>query len=267
MFYAASKLALFLLLPSTLAFGSLFAGLGLAATGWRPRLGWRLVWGGVLAVLIGGLLPLGNALMLPLEQRFSGVPQPAAGDGFSGIIILGGFEDPWVSSGRGGLAVNEAAERLTEGVRLARMWPQAKVVFTGGSAAVLFKQEAAGGAVRRFLLDMGIAADRIVIEDRSRTTHENALLTRSLVKPEPGQRWVLVTSAWHMPRAVGVFRQAGFDVIPYPVDYRTSGPRDLMRTFERIPAGLDRLDVAAREWIGLLAYWLAGRSSALFPAP
>lgn len=163
--------------------------------------------------------------------------------------------------------VNEAAERLTEGVRLAKRLSGVPVVFTGGSAGLMVSLPGAARPVGQFLADMGITPERIVIEDRSRNTHENALFTRDLVKPAPGRRWVLVTSAAHMPRSVGVFRKAGFDVIPYPVDYRTRGPEDLLRPFERIPAGLERTDVAAREWIGLVAYWLTGRTDTLFPGP
>jgi uncharacterized SAM-binding protein YcdF (DUF218 family) len=106
-----------------------------------------------------------------------------------------------------------------------------------------------------------------VIESRSRTTRENALFSRRLVEPHEGERWLLVTSAWHMPRSVGCFRQAGFPVVPYPVDYRTRGPQDRWRTFSSLSEGLRRLDLATKEWIGLLGYRLAGYTDALFPGP
>jgi uncharacterized SAM-binding protein YcdF (DUF218 family) len=125
----------------------------------------------------------------------------------------------------------------------------------------------ATGPVSRFLQDAGVAADRIIVEGRSRNTHENAVFTRDIVKPKPGDRWYLVTSAYHMPRSMGLFRKAGFDVTAYPVDYRTRGPQDLTRLFERIPGGLARTDLGANEWIGLVAYRLLGRIDDVLPAP
>lgn len=75
------------------------------------------------------------------------------------------------------------------------------------------------------------------------------------------------TSAYHMPRAVGVFRKAGFAVEPYPVDWRTRGAQDELRPFASVGDGLRRVDTAVREWVGLAVYWLTGRSSELFPGP
>ena len=192
---------------------------------------------------------------------------PGAGEPVAGIIILGGFEDGWVSAGRPGLAVNEAAERLTEGVRLARRWPQAKLVFTGGVGGLMGHGSDAAGAVGQFLEDVGIARDRIVLEPEALNTFQNATFTRDLVKPKPGKKWLLVTSAYHMARAVGVFRSAGFDVIAAPVDYRTRDARDLVRMFASIPAGLERFDLGVREWIGLIGYRLTGRTDTLMPGP
>jgi uncharacterized SAM-binding protein YcdF (DUF218 family) len=106
----------------------------------------------------------------------------------------------------------------------------------------------------------------VIFEDRARNTYENAVLSKQLVAPAPGERWLLVTSAAHMPRSVGVFRKVGWPVIPYPVDYNTTGDLEVMVA----PDAAGRwstFDQAVKAWIGLLAYWLSGRSSAPFPAP
>src|SRR5690606_22170344 len=121
--------------------------------------------------------------------------------------------------------------------------------------------------VAAFLKAAGVAPERIVLESQSRNTFENALYLRDLLEPRPGNQWLLVTSAWHMPRAVGAFRQAGFSVIAWPTDYRTRGAGDLARPFDTMTEGLRRTDMAVREWIGLVAYRMLGRSDALFPAP
>lgn len=267
MFFTASKVLFFIAQPSSLAVIAIAVGLWLTRYDMRRRLGSRLAVGGLAFLVLAGILPLGNVLILPLEERFATAPKIAPSEKLAGIIILGGFEDGWVSAGRGGLAVNESAERLTEGVRLALKHPEAKVVFTGGVGGLWPGGTDAAGPVGEFLTEVGIDRQRVVLESRSRNTHENAVFTAELVKPQAGQRWALVTSAYHIPRSMSVFRTAGFDVVAYPVDYRTRGAEDMLRPFERIPAGLERLDLAAREWIGLLAYRLTGRTEQLFPAP
>jgi uncharacterized SAM-binding protein YcdF (DUF218 family) len=96
---------------------------------------------------------------------------------------------------------------------------------------------------------------------------ENAAFSKELAAPKPGERWLLVTSAYHLPRAVGVFRKAGFAVEGYPVDWRTRGPVDALQPFSTLGDGLRRTDTAVREWVGLAIYWLAGHSAELFPGP
>jgi uncharacterized SAM-binding protein YcdF (DUF218 family) len=265
--YPVSKIVAVLLQPSTLAVLAVAIGLFLGWWGRHPRAAARFSRGGLMLLLVGGILPLGNVLVLPLEQRFADVRLPAAGEPVAGILLLGGFEDGWVSAGRGQLTVNESAERLTEGVRLAHLWPSAKVIFTGGVGALWHSHENGTEPVRRYLADLGIAPERLVLEGRSRNTHENGLYTAELVRPKPGERWILVTSAYHMPRSVGVFRKLGFEVIAYPVDFRTRGPEDATRLFDSIAAGFQRLDLAVKEWMGLVYYRLLGRTGELLPRP
>jgi uncharacterized SAM-binding protein YcdF (DUF218 family) len=232
MFHVASRILFFFLQPSNLAVFALAAGLVLNKI-W-PRSARWLIAGGLGWLVLAGFLPVGNALVLPLEERFASREPSPPQSGIAGIIILGGFEDGWVTAGRGGLALNEAAERLTEGVRIARLLLDMKVVFTGGVGG--FFGENAGTAVRKYLIDAGIAPERIVIENASRDTYENAVFTRKLVKPMPQDRWLLITSAYHMPRAVGAFRQAGFSIVPFPVDFRTRDAGDLLRSSGNVRA-------------------------------
>ena len=264
MFHIAAKIILVLAQPSNLAVFLMAVGLVLyrfrpSAARWPIALGFS--W-----IAIAGFLPLGNALVLPLEQRFENRQPTLAVGAVTGIIVLGGFEDGRVTSSRGGLAINEAAERLTEAVRIGRLHPSLKIVFTGG-VGDLFGGSDAGAAVRQYFLDAGISPERIIIENLSRDTYENAILTRRILKPAQNDRWLLVTSAYHMARAIGAFRQAGFNVISFPVDFRTRGAGDLLRFPGSVAAGLLRADLAVKEWIALISYRIAGRSSALFPAP
>jgi len=267
MLYTLSKLLTAVFLPSSLAVISIGAGLWLLLRGSRRRLGARLALGGLAFLVIAGIVPVGNALILPLEQRFAAVPAPDPQEKFAGIIILGGFEDGLVSAARGALAVNESAERLTQGLRLALKHPEAKVVFTSGVGGLWPGGIDATQPIAAFFNDAGVPMGRLVLEGKARNTQENAAFTAEMLGPDRGERWVLITSAYHMPRAVGIFRKSGFDLIPYPVDYRTRGTQDIGRLFESIPDGLKRTDLAAKEWAGLIAYRLMGRIDEVFPRP
>lgn len=267
MFYVLSKIGFFLVQPSTLAMTLLAIGIVGSLLRPDPRRWHKLALAGLASLILFGFSPLANIIILPLEERFAKPDLARIGGDVAGIVVLGGFEEGWVSASRGELGLNEAAERLTEARRLASLLPRAKVVFTGGAGGLVLADRAAAAEVGDWLAAAGVSRDRIVLEDASRTTWENATLTRALLRPEPGQRYLLVTSAHHMPRAIGVFRRAGFDVVAYPVDFRTNGWGDALRPFESLGDGLRRLDRATKEWIGLVAYRLTGRSSALFPAP
>ncbi|MGI9409479.1 MAG: YdcF family protein [Hyphomicrobiaceae bacterium] len=266
MFYVLSKIVYFLISPSHLCLIALASGTILAAWPKRQRISRILIVASLTGFLVLGFSPLGSALMLPLEERFPPPKNVTAGD-YTGIIMLGGFEDGNISRARQTMALIDAGERLSETVRLARMLPATRVVFTGGAGQILLEASDAGAAVKDYLIAVGTDERRIVVENRSRNTWENAVLTKDLLKPKPQDRFLLVTSAWHMPRAIGVFRKAGYDVVAYPVDFRTSGPEDLWRPNYSIYNGLERVDQATKEWLGLLVYWLSGRSSGLFPAP
>lgn len=206
---------------------------------------------------------LADTMMQPLENRF---PIPADLPAhIDGIVVLGGSIDSEISAARGQVSLTADGMRLTKAFELARLHPEARVVFTGGSGAI------SGGIVegpyaQRFLADMGLDPARITIEDKSRNTFENGVYAKELIKPKPGETWILVTSAFHMPRAVGVFRKVGWNVIPYPVAYHTT-PGPLVLLVPEFIENAGDIDYAGKEWAGLLAYWLLGRTSALFPAP
>jgi uncharacterized SAM-binding protein YcdF (DUF218 family) len=266
MFIVLAKVLWFLLQPSTLMVAVVLVGAALCATRWC-RLGRRLAWGGGLALAFCGVAPLGDLLIQPLEARFQRPDLDRIGPSIAGIIVLGGGEDGHAMGAPQLAGLNEAAERYTEAVALARRLPGARVVFSGGSGRLLRVEEPEAAGAGRLFAALGIAEDRITLEGKSRDTHENAVLTAQILKPQPDQRWLLVTSAWHMPRAMGCFRQAGFSVEAWPVDYRTPRPLDLTRVYGSVPEGLRRIDFVTREYVGLVAYYVTGRIEALMPGP
>jgi len=264
MFFLAAKILGFFALPSNILIALGLLGIVLMATRFA-RAGRRLAVTALLLLAIAGLSPFGNALILPLEERFP--PWDASRGVPTGIISLGGAIDTVVSPARGEVALNEAAERLTTMAELVRRYPEAHVVFSGGSGRLIYDGATEAEFAVRLFESFGIAKSRIILESKSRDTDENARFTKELVQPKPGERWLLVTSAHHMPRAVGVFRAVGFPVEAFPVDYRTRGAIDLLRPFSNVGDGLRRTDTAAREWVGLAVYRLTGRTKELFPRP
>jgi uncharacterized SAM-binding protein YcdF (DUF218 family) len=264
MFFVLAKTLGFFSVPSNILITLALLGVVLLATRFA-RAGRRLAVTAVILMAILGWSPLGNAIILPLEERFPTWDESRGAP--AGIICLGGAIETIVSPVRGEVALNEAAERMTAIAELARRFPRTRIVFTGGSGRLMYAGATEAELAARLFASFGIAQERIVLEDRSRDTDENGRFTKELVQPKPGERWLLVTSAHHMPRAVGVFRAAGFPVEAFPVDYRTRGAVDLARPFSPISDGLRRTDTAVREWIGLVMYRLAGRTAELFPAP
>jgi uncharacterized SAM-binding protein YcdF (DUF218 family) len=264
MFFILSKILGFFALPSNFFMAVGLVGLVLLCTRFTRLASWLVVTSLVL-IAIAGFSPLGNVLILPLEQRFP--PWDASRGPPDGIVVLGGAVSPDISAARGRMALDEAAERITAAAELARRYPKARIIYSGGTNALIFDEQAEAGFAVRQLADLGVAPERMTAEDRSRNTIENAEFSRLSAAPKPGERWLLLTSAYHMPRAMAAFRVVGFAVEAYPVDWRTRGPIDSVRPFTSLAEGLGRTDTAVHEWVGLLAYWLSGKTTALFPAP
>ncbi|MDF3151928.1 YdcF family protein [Mesorhizobium sp. XAP10] len=261
MFFYLSKIFWFFIQPLNLAIFLLLAGL-LAVTTGRRRLAAA---GSVLAFLILALsawTSLGAMMLNPLEERFQRPPLPEKVDG---IVVLGGGFEGAINLARGGYELNSSGDRMVETAILARRFPTAKVVVSGGTGALFLDGEGDAATAPRLLTALGVAADRMILENKSRNTYENAVFTKELVTPKPGETWLLVTSAFHMPRAKALFDKAGFATVPWPVDYRTSG-REGVGLFRDNPAdSLQATTMAIREWIGLFAYWLSGRIDQPFP--
>jgi uncharacterized SAM-binding protein YcdF (DUF218 family) len=263
MFFALSKTLSLLVLPSNFLILLGIAGLLLLRTRWR-RAGKRLTYTSLTLIALIGFLPFGTFALATLENRFPRWQPTGTPDG---IIVLGGAIDPDLSAERGEAVLGSSLERLTVVPDLARKYPNARIVYSGGNGGLLGGPSEADVAGPLFV-SLGVPANRILLERTSRNTAENAAFSKSMLDPKPGERWLLVTSAAHMPRAIGCFRAVGFPVEAYPVDWHTSGRiADWLLPNAVISSGLGRLDSTVREWIGLVAYRITGRTSALFPSP
>ena len=252
----------FFFVPSNLL--ALGAVLGFVLLTLRLRVAAIIAAFSLAAIAVAALSPLGNMLLTPLKQRFPDGQYPT--ENIDGIIVLGGSYDTESHSYLSTIVLREDTEPLAVMVDLARHYPKAKIIFSGGSED---PQDIVSEAktVKGYFISSGIAPDRILTEERSQTTVENARFTADLLHPAARSRWLLVTSGYHMPRAVGAFRQAGFDVIAFPAGLRTYGWRDMWRPENTATDNLRRVDIGVREWVGLLDYKLKGYSSEWFPAP
>jgi uncharacterized SAM-binding protein YcdF (DUF218 family) len=264
-FFFLSKTLGLLLLPSNLLIGIGITGLILLLTRFAS-LGRRLVAASVLLIAICGYSPLGYWLLYPLESRFP--PWNDTKGAPDGIVVLGGAIEPDLSAAHNVAVFGASVNRMIAAAGLARRYPNARLIYSGGNANLLSSDAAKEADFAAAVFEsLGFSKDHLIMERRSRNTQENAEFSKALASPKSGERWLLVTSAFHMPRSIGVFRKAGFEVEPYPTDWRTRGRKDLLVFSESFIRGLERVDIASREWIGLLAYWTTGRTSELFPGP
>lgn len=217
-----------------------------------------------LTGLILAVFPVGKWMYGVLEDRFP--PYRSLQAQVDGIIVAGGIVDPVLTVDRGQVSIGGGAERLFAMAALAKKYPQAKLIFTGGSGTLLHQDKKEAHFVGPLLDQLGVAPGRVIFEDQSRNTAENVTFSLPLAKPKAGETWLLVTSAFHMPRAVGAFRKAGWDVTPYPVDYRTRGETEPPLQFN-FAHGMGSLGGALHEYVGLLIYRLVGNTDELFPGP
>ena len=261
-FFWLSKLIWFAIAPDSVLFILLL-------TAWimllRGAIKWsrRLLGLVVSTLLVLSVFPVGEWILYPLEDRFP--TNPALPERVDGIIVLGGAEDAVRTAAWQQVEVNDSAERLIASMELGRRFPHARIVFTGGSGNPFDKSQRGSSVARKFYSQLGLDMNRVTFEEESRNTAENVSMSKALVKPAKGETWVLVTSALHMPRSVGIFCQAAWPVVPYPVDHRVVRG-NLIRLDGSIGGNIGSLSHGIKEWIGLAAYYFTGRTGTLFPA-
>lgn len=263
MMFVISKILWIFLSPSSVLILLLLIGafLGVSHSESSHIAGRRICFVVAMLFFLIAIFPVGEWMLVPLENRFPS----ARPDHVDGIILVGEDENTEVATARGQAASNLAADDYIAFVALARQYPQAKLVYTGGSGLITPDSELSNAAVaRRAFAALGLPVEHIVFEDKSRTTHENAVATAALVHPEKTQTWLLVTSAMHMPRSIACFRKQGFDVYPAPASYMTDGKYSTKLRFTLGPH-LTQMTAALHEYLGLVAYKLQGYTDKVWP--
>ena len=261
MFFSLSKIFWFIFDPGNifvfvLVFVSVMLWLGK-----RTVVKWSLLVV-MFFVLLVSIFPIGDKLLVTLENRFPLVDKVPKD--IKGIIVLGGVVNQFVSDDRGVVSVGSSVERIVYFCKLAKEYPDAKLVFTGGSGNLFDQSLKEADFVAPLMSQLGLDASRVVFESQSRNTWENAVYSKNIMNPAEGELWLIITSAFHMPRSVGAFRKAGWNVLAYPVDYQTLSTAGQQLGFN-FRGGINSLAFSAHEWIGLTAYWLTSRSSEFFP--
>jgi uncharacterized SAM-binding protein YcdF (DUF218 family) len=263
MFFYLSKILWFFTDPGNIL---LFCLCIIAALAWTKHLKvvkFFLFFTALFAVVVS-VLPIGPVLFNNLENRFPRATKLP--NQVTGIIVLGGVVDQFVTIDREQITINGAAERVIEFARLSFLYPNAKLVFSGGSGVMSKQDLKESDAVKPLLLAFGIKPNRVIYENQSRNTFENASLTKKLIKPKNTENWIVITSAFHMPRAIGTFRQNGWNVIAHPVDYHTLTNVSFGPKFSLL-SGLGTLSAVIHEWLGLTFYWLSNRTNEFYPKP
>ncbi len=259
-FWLISKILWALIAPETLLLFLLILSSGLLWSRYYQQ-GRVLISSTILFIAMVSVFPFSSWILRPLEERFP-VPKnlPTQVDG---IIVLAGAENISVTAERDQPSVYDGGERLTTFAWLANIYPDAVLLFSGGSGTLVEQKHKPADTARKMFNQIGLDPERVRFESDSKNTAENASKSYDLIQPRSDQNWILVTSAFHMPRSVGLFRKAGWTVIPYPVDFNTTKSFNL--TFDLREIG--RFSTGIREWLGLIVYRLTGVTLVLFPGP
>lgn len=224
----------------------------------RPVFARRAVVATLLLLVLIGVQPWPEALIRQLENQSAEMAPDADLSGYAGIIVLGGALDSGrISQAHQQPVLNSSAERMTMAVSLWRRFPKLQLVFTGGEGELFGIGPSEAERAKQFFDSMGLPVDAVRMESRSRNTYENAVFTRDLPGMDAKRPWLLVTSAWHMPRSLATFKKAGWNVTAYPVDFRTGGSTPW--TTYSLSDGAYQWELLLHEWLGMAAYRLSGR--------
>ncbi len=224
----------------------------------RRSFGRSLLVASAAILIVCAVFPVGALLTAPLENRFPPLqfPEPPAG-----IIVLAGAEKTVLSRETGESQLNRSGDRLTSFLMLAHQFPEARLAHVGAGST--YRGTSQSNVARDIILGTGVDSSRIVFESKSRNTCEGARLAFQSLNPEPDEDWLLVTSAYDMPRAIACFRATDWRVVPHSTDYNYHTVFQVHLFAEN----LANIDLAVHEWIGLFYYRILGRTREIFPAP
>lgn len=239
----------------------------LALAGFIIRLRWKQMGQAMMSISLAmivflGILPVGPLLMTWLERQY---PTPETlPRKIDGIIVLGGAFESYLSAETSHVVANDQVDRIFCFLDLARQYPAAKLVFSGGAGDILNPLAMEGDDARAFF-KLASFNRPILYEEKSRNTYENALYSKEMVSPQAGENWVLTTSAYHMPRSVGIFERLDWRVIPYQCDPKTDGTYNVFYRLPNAVGNFHLLNLATKEILGSIVYYLTGKTAFILP--
>lgn len=229
----------------------------------KRSISFKFMAGTSVLFLVLGIFPVGMLLLYPLEHRYERPDEAALPEDVDGIILLGGMFNLRRSHDYGYPVLNESASRMIDFIALSKLYPSAKVLYTGGSSSLQPKEGGAAYFVKEIFDDAGRDEQQLLIEPSSRNTYENYLFSKKLADPKDHETWILITSAFHMPRAVTVFCSGNWSVIPYPSAHYTPKYKRGRLFPVNVLKNYHMLHVALREWTGIVAYRAFGKTAHL----
>ena len=262
LFFLTSKLVWLLISPDSLLLILVLSTLVFLLIG-KQKIAKTLLTITSSLLIIIAFFPIGEWLLYPLESHFQ--TNPVLPSKVDGIIVLSGSEDVLLSKVWNQIELGNTAERNLNFLTLARQFPKAKLVFTGGTGSLIHQEYKAADVAKQLFEQQGFDISRIIFERESRNTYENVIYSKKIVKPLTNKNWILITTSWHMPRSIGIFCKAGWPVIPYPVDHQTNKD-NLFRIDFNLLVNIRTLKIALKEWLGLFAYYLSGKTTSFLPS-
>ena len=259
--FVAGKLIWIVIQPLTLALIAKILAFLALVTGHRKLAGLL----SLIAVSILGVTLFTTTGAWSLQKLEARYPRPALPADVGCMIVLGGAFDLEVTAGRGGMEMNQAADRYIEAARLARLYAEARIIVSGGDGSFSGDYKGDAELSDRFFAAMGVDPARIIKEKTSRNTIENVAETKDLLQANNLSGCLLITSAYHMPRAVKLFEDQGVETVAWPTDYRASGRVEFGFDFTQPTLNATLTSTAAREWAAHFRAWWRGRSGT--PAP
>lgn len=261
LFFYISKLIWLLFSPDSLLLILIILSLTLLYLG-ETRLAKKILTTTSLLLILIALFPIGEWLLYPLESRFQ--TNPTLPEKIDGVIVLSGAEKPELAHIWNQVELGSSAERVLSFIKLAHQYPKSKLIFTGGTGSLINQEYKAADVAKILFQEQEFDIERIIFERKSRNTYENIINSKNIVKPNKNEKWILITTGWHMPRSVGISCKADWSVIPFPVDHQTK-KGDLFRIDFNLSKNLETLKMGIKEWLGLFAYYLSGKTTSLFP--
>jgi uncharacterized SAM-binding protein YcdF (DUF218 family) len=215
---------------------------------------------GVCGILLFGLLPVGPMMVAWLERQYPPIAKEDLPGRVDGIIVLGGMFESYLSQEHGHISLNDHADRVVCFADMAKRYPRARKIFSGGSGDYLHPDTREASDAKEFMALMGL--DRgILYEEQSRNTYENVLYSKELAKPQEGENWIVITSGYHLPRTMGIFAHFNWPVIPYACDQKTDGTYDPTERLLNVAYNFTLLNLATREILGSIMYRITGKSA------